>query len=81
MADLLNSSTNTVMAIIVAIILICSVLIPVSMKQIENLVDMFADDASVDVTQYTGLIELVIIFVILGLIIGVVRSYTKGEAD
>ena len=81
MADLLNSSTNTVIALLVAIILFCSVLIPVAMKQISNLVDMFADDASVDVTEYTSLIQLVIILAIIGLIIGVVRSFTKGEAD
>ena len=81
MADLLNSSTNTVIALLVAIILFCSVLIPVAMKQIENLVDMFADDASVDVSQYTSLIELVIVLAIIGLIVGIVRTYTKGEAD
>ena len=69
MADLLNSSTNTVIALLVAIILFCSVLIPVAMKQIENLVDMFADDASVDVSQYTSLIELVIVLAIIGPII------------
>ena len=54
---------------------------PILMKQIENLVDMFADDASVDVSQYTSLIELVIVLAIIGLIVGIVRTYTKGEAD
>lgn len=77
MADLLESSTTTIMGILVAIILICSALVPVALDQINSLELQY----NTDVSQYTTMIEVVIIVVIIGLIIGVVRTYTKSEAD
>ena len=77
MADLLESSTTTIMGILVAIILICSALVPVALDQINSLELQY----NTDVSQYTTMIEVVIIVVIIGLIIGVVRTYTKYDHD
>jgi len=84
MADLLDSSTNVVMGLLVAVILICSALIPVALNQIENLKAMFVNDAEAlkEINSYTTMLEVVIILAIVGLIIGVVRTYTRtNEVD
>ena len=65
------------MGILVAIILICSALVPVALDQINSLELQY----NTDVSQYTTMIEVVIIVVIIGLIIGVVRTYTKYDQD
>ena len=77
MADLLDKSTNVVVSLLVAIILICSALVPVALDQIAKL----TQDYGTDVSQYTSMLEVVIILTIVGLILGVVRTYTRNEAD
>lgn len=73
MGDLLNNSTNVVMGLLVSVILICSALIPVALDQITALTEQYGTDVS----QYTTMLEVVIILAIVGLIIGVVRTYTR----
>ena len=78
MADLLDSSTKVVMGLLVSIILVCSALVPVALDQINALTQRYGTDVS----QYTTMLEVVIILAIVGLIIGVVRTYTHtSEAD
>ncbi len=84
MADLLDSSTNVIMGLLVSIILICSALVPVALSQIESL-EHFANALNMeesDVSMYTNMIEIVLVLAIVGLIIGVVRTYTRtNEVD
>lgn len=84
MADLLDSSTNVIMGLLVSIILICSALVPVALSQIESL-ENFANALNLseqDVSMYTNMIEIVLVLAIVGLIIGVVRTYTRtNEVD
>ena len=77
MSDILNSSTNVVIGLIVAVILICSALIPITVEQIKSLTEAYSDFA--EVGTWTTLIEVVIIMAIIGLIIGVVRTYSRGN--
>lgn len=77
MVDLLEQSTTTVMAILISVILICSALIPITMDQITAL----TKDYGVDVEQYTDILQIVVIICIIGLIIGVVRAYTKSSHE
>lgn len=77
MADMLDSSTNVVMGLLVSIILICSALVPVALDQIANLTARYGTDVS----QYTTMIEVVIILAIVGMIVGIVRTYSRTEAD
>ena len=77
MSDILNSSTNVVIGLIVAVILICSALIPITVEQIKSLTETHSDFA--EVGTWTTLIEVVIIMAIIGLIIGVVRTYSRGN--
>lgn len=79
MSDILNSSTNVVIGLIVAVILICSALIPITIEQIKSLTENYADFSQIG--TWTSLIEVVIIMVIIGLVIGVVRTYSKTEQD
>lgn len=73
----MNSSTNVVIGLIVAVILICSALIPITVEQIKSLTETYSDFA--EVGTWTTLIEVVIIMAIIGLIIGVVRTYSRGN--
>lgn len=77
MSDILDSSTNVVIGLIVAVILICSALIPITVEQIESLTEAYTDFQ--EISTYTTLIEVVIIMAIVGLIIGVVRTYNRGN--
>ena len=87
MADLLDSSTNVIMGLLVSVILICSALVPVVLSQIDSLetfVNTLAGEGkdAPDVSMYVNMIEIVVILAIVGLIIGVVRTYTKtNEVD
>lgn len=69
----MNNSTNVVVGLLVAIILICSALIPVAIDQITALTATYGTDVS----QYTSLLSVVITLTIIGLIVGVVRMYTR----
>lgn len=73
----MNSSTNVVIGLIVAVILICSALIPITVEQIESLTATYKDFA--EIGTWTTLIEVVIIMAIIGLIIGVVKTYSRGN--
>lgn len=74
---MLENSTSVVMALLVSIILICSALVPVALDQISALTARYGTDVS----EYTTMLQVVIILAIVGLIIGVVRTYIKTEAD
>ena len=80
MSDILDSSTNVVIGLIVAVILICSALIPITVEQISSL-NAIDDFDQGTISTWTSLIEVVIIMVIIGLIIGVVRTYSRREQD
>lgn len=77
MSDILDSSTNVVIGLIVAVILICSALIPITVEQLESLAETYTDVQ--EIGTYTTLIEVVVIMAIVGLIIGVVRTYNRGN--
>lgn len=79
MSDILDSSTNVVIGLIVAVILICSALIPITIEQIKSLTENYSDFSAIG--TWTSLIEVVIIMVIIGLVIGVVRTYSRTEQD
>lgn len=83
MSDLIESSTNTVMGVIIFVVMVCAALIPITLDQIRTLATKYADTEAWDynVTQYTDLLSLVLIFVILGVIIGIVRMYSRSERD
>lgn len=79
MSDILNSSTSVVIGLIVSVILICSALIPITIEQITSLTETYADFQPMG--TWITLIEVVIIMVIIGLVIGVVRTYSRTEQD
>lgn len=83
MSDLIDSSTNVIIGLLIAIVLVCSALIPIALGQIKNLETNYADtqDYSYNITQYTDIISIVLILAIIGLIIGVVKTYTGREQD
>lgn len=82
MSDLIESSTNTVMGLLIFVIMVCVALIPISIDMINNLIAKYATSAfASDVEQYTSLLGVAIVFVILGVIVGIIRTYSRSERD
>ena len=78
MADMMDKTISAILTAFVAVILIASAFIPTAIQQIDNLNDQFGSD----VAGYTALISTVIIVTIVGIIIGIVKTYSgKGDGD
>ena len=65
--DIINSST----AALVGIVLICALVIPVGIDQINSLTGDYA--------QWNGLLEVVIVMCIVGLIVGIIRFFSSNS--
>lgn len=74
MGDPLDKITNSLTATVVGIIFVCSVLLPIALKQIETLTTTYSEAET-----YTPLITAVIIMAIVGLLIGIIRFYRSGD--
>ena len=75
MADLMDKTINSILTALIAVVLIASAFLPTVIDQINNLTDKYGDD----VTGYTTLLSVVIIMTIIGIIIGVIKTYTKDK--
>lgn len=76
MADMMDKTISAILTAFVAVILIASAFIPTAIQQIDSLNDQFGSD----VAGYTALISTVIIVTIVGIIIGIVKTYS-GKSD
>ena len=89
MSDIIDRSTSVILGVLIAVVLICSALIPIVIGQINTLKKTYhggdggySDDIVNMVTQYSDIIGIVILIVIIGLVIGVVKTYTgSSERD
>lgn len=86
MSDIIDRSTGVILGVLIAVVLICSALIPIVINQINGLKTTFhggtggySDEIVNLVSQYADIIGIVILIVIIGLIIGVVKTYTGGN--
>lgn len=75
MADLMDKTINSILTALIAVVLIASAFLPTVIDQINNLTTKYGDD----VTGYTTLLSVVIIMTIIGIIIGVIKTYTKDK--
>lgn len=75
MADLMDKTINSILTALIAVVLIASAFLPTVIDQINNLTAKYGDD----VTGYTTLLSVVIIMTIIGIIIGVIKTYTKDK--
>ncbi len=78
MADMMDKTISAILTAFVAVILIASAFIPTAIQQIDALNDAYGSD----VAGYTALISTVIIVTIVGIIIGIVKTYSgKDDGD
>lgn len=75
MADLMDKTINSILTALIAVVLIASAFLPTVIDQIKALTTKYGDA----VTGYTALLSVVILMTIIGIIIGVIKTYTKGE--
>lgn len=73
MADMMDKTINSILTALIAVVLIASAFIPVVIKQIDNLTALKVD------STYTTLISVVVIMTIIGIIIGVIKSYSSDS--
>lgn len=76
MADLMDKTINSILTALIAVVLIASAFLPTVIDQINNLTTKYGKDA---VGGYTALLSVVIIMTIIGIIIGVIKTYTKDK--
>ena len=74
MGDKLSNIIDSSVAALVGIVLVASAVIPIAVSQITSLKSL-----QEDTTMYQTLLGVVIVMVILGLIIGVIRYFTKSD--
>ena len=75
---MMDKTISAILTAFVAVILIASAFIPTAIQQIDTLNDTYGSD----VAGYTALISTVIIVTIVGIIIGIVKTYSgKGDGD
>ncbi len=77
MSDALEKSTNTILTVLISVVLICSALIPIALSQIANL-ELLSQQGLGDVSQYVSIIQVVLVLCIVGLLIMIVRGYSRG---
>lgn len=77
MADLMDKTINSILTALIAVVLIASAFLPTVMDQITALTNKYGTDVS----GYTTLLSVVIIMTIIGIIIGVIKTYTKDKDD
>lgn len=77
MADMMDKTISAILTAFVAVILIASAFIPTAIQQIDTLNDKYGSD----VAGYTALISTVIIVTIVGIIIGIVKTYSSGKGE
>lgn len=75
MADLMDKTINSILTALIAVVLIASAFLPTVIDQINKLTAKYGDA----VTGYTALLSVVILMTIIGIIIGVIKTYTKGN--
>lgn len=75
MADLMDKTINSILTALIAVVLIASAFLPTVIDQINKLTAKYGDA----VTGYTALLSVVIIMTIIGIIIGVIKTYTKDK--
>ena len=76
MADLMDKTINSILTALIAVVLIASAFLPTVIDQINSLTSKYGKDA---VGGYTALLSVVIIMTIIGIIIGVIKTYTKDK--
>lgn len=77
MSDQLDKSMNTILTVLVSVVMICSALIPIALQQIANL-KILEKNGLGDVSQYASIIQVVLVLCIVGLLILIVRGYSRG---
>lgn len=74
--DMMDKTVNAIMTAFIAVILIASAFIPTAISQIDTLSNLNVSSAMKGVlTGYTGLLGVVVTITILGVVIGVLKTY------
>ena len=75
MGDKLSNIIDSSVAAIVGIVMVASAVIPVAVSQIVSLQTITDYDTAI----FQSLLGVAVIMVIIGLIVGVIRYYTKSD--
>lgn len=78
--DRIDKVVMSIVALIIGVVLIASAAIPIISSQVNGLSDLKNVTGQVlDISMFQTLIGVTVVLAILGLIIAVVRGYTKGD--
>lgn len=80
MGDKFDTFLNTLLLLLVSIVVLCSAVIPVVSSQINGLSSLISDTNVLDIANFQTLLGVAIVLTILGLVMGIVKSFT-GKSD
>lgn len=75
----LDTVINSMVVLIVGTVILCSAAIPVISSQVGGLSDLIGPDQVLDIATFQTLIGVALIMAILGLVIGILKMYTKSD--
>lgn len=76
MASMMDRTIDSILTALIAVVLIASAFIPIVITQVNNLLETYASDSNIGL--YTGLITIVVVMTIIGIIVGVIKTYQYG---
>ena len=76
--DKIDKVVISIVALIVGVVMLCSAAIPIISSQVTGLNDLISGSV-MNIPMLQSLIGVAVVFTILGLIIVIVRGYTKSD--
>lgn len=87
--DMLNKTITSIITALIAIVMVASVLIPTVVPMINNLLEKTVPEGGGEavyiygsnIVPITSLIWTVLTFVVIGILIGVIKTYASDKSD
>lgn len=76
--DKIDKVVISIVALIVGVVMLCSAAIPIISSQVTGLNDLISGSV-MNIPMLQSLLGVAVVFTILGLIIVIVRGYTKSD--
>ena len=76
--DKIDKVVISIVALIIGVVMLCSAAIPIISSQVTGLNDLISGSV-LNIPMLQSLIGVAVVFTILGLIIVIVRGYTKSD--
>lgn len=74
----MDTFLNGLILLLVSVVVLCSAVLPVVSSQINGLSSLISSDNILDIAGYQAMLGVAILMTILGLVIGIIKLFTKS---